>query len=166
LKLLDAEEPVRQEEKKLATWGTDIPQDLVLDQKLLQESLKKVSISYSTFVCSFIADPLFHVLKLGSLFQECQLRCRTAAASVDVFAFEDLTAAELKRLTEGAADGEGAAADEKGSAVADALSEERWHAVVRTGRCCLESDVFWNVVKLNRVSVKRGSSWPHPYNIA
>jgi hypothetical protein len=68
LKLLDAEEPVRQEEKKLATWGTDIPQDLVLDQKLLQESLKKVGISYSTFVCSFIADPLFHVLKLGSFF--------------------------------------------------------------------------------------------------
>jgi pre-mRNA-processing factor SLU7 len=56
LKLLDAEEPVRQEEKKLATWGTDIPQDLVLDQKLLQESLKKVSISYPTFAlpCLFV----------------------------------------------------------------------------------------------------------------
>jgi hypothetical protein len=83
-----------------------------------------------------------------------------------VFVFEDLMVAEWKRLTEGAADGEGAAADEKRAAVADALSEERWRAVVRTGRCCLESDVFWNVVKLSRVSVQRGSSWPHPYNIA
>jgi hypothetical protein len=67
-----------------------------------------------------------------------------------VFVFEDLTAAEWKRLTEGAA------ADEKGAAVADALSEERRRAVIRMGRCCLESDVFWKVVKLNRVSVKRG----------
>jgi hypothetical protein len=58
LKLLGAEEPVRQEEKKLATWGTDIPQDLVLDQKLLQESLKKVSISYSTFALSFLVIPV------------------------------------------------------------------------------------------------------------
>jgi hypothetical protein len=82
-----------------------------------------------------------------------------------VFVFEDLTAAERKRLTEGAVDGEGAAADEKRAAVADALSERR-RVVVRTGRCCLESDVFWNVVKLSRVSVQRGSSWPHPYNIA
>jgi hypothetical protein len=77
-----------------------------------------------------------------------------------VFVFEDLTAAERKRLTEGAADCEGAAADEKGAAVADALSEERRRAVVRTGRCCLELDVFWNVVKLIRVSVKPALAGP------
>lgn len=30
------------EEKNLATWGSDIPDDLVLDEKKLAESLKKV----------------------------------------------------------------------------------------------------------------------------
>ncbi|RLN04488.1 hypothetical protein C2845_PM13G01910 [Panicum miliaceum] len=35
------DEPVQHEEKRLATWGTDVPQDLVLDKKLLEESLKK-----------------------------------------------------------------------------------------------------------------------------
>lgn len=30
------------EEKRLATWGTDIPDDLVLDQGKLAEALKKV----------------------------------------------------------------------------------------------------------------------------
>lgn len=35
------DEPVRHEEKRLATWGTDVPHDLVLDKKLLDESLKK-----------------------------------------------------------------------------------------------------------------------------
>lgn len=38
------------EEKKLATWGTDVPDDLVLDEKLLAESLKKVNISLSCLV--------------------------------------------------------------------------------------------------------------------
>jgi len=41
LKLFNADEPVQHEEKRLATWGTDVPQDLVLDKKLLEESLKK-----------------------------------------------------------------------------------------------------------------------------
>jgi hypothetical protein len=41
----DAEEPVQHEEKRLATWGTDVPDDLVLDKKKLDESLKKVSIT-------------------------------------------------------------------------------------------------------------------------
>jgi len=41
----NAEESVQQEEKRLATWGTDVPDDLVLDKKKLAESLKKVSIS-------------------------------------------------------------------------------------------------------------------------
>jgi hypothetical protein len=31
------------EPKRLATWGTDIPDDLVLDDKLLAEALKKVN---------------------------------------------------------------------------------------------------------------------------
>lgn len=30
------------EEKRLATWGTDVPDDVVLDDKLLAEALKKV----------------------------------------------------------------------------------------------------------------------------
>lgn len=33
------------EEKQLATWGTDIPEDLVLDQEKLALSLKKVNLS-------------------------------------------------------------------------------------------------------------------------
>ncbi|XWS39187.1 hypothetical protein CRYUN_Cryun18bG0028100 [Craigia yunnanensis] len=33
--------PAPAEEKKLATWGTDVPEDLVLDEKLLIEALKK-----------------------------------------------------------------------------------------------------------------------------
>lgn len=34
------------EEKKLATWGTDVAEDLVLDQKLLAEALKKVNMDH------------------------------------------------------------------------------------------------------------------------
>lgn len=33
--------PAQTEEKNLATWGTDVPDDLVLDQKKLDEALKK-----------------------------------------------------------------------------------------------------------------------------
>lgn len=33
------------EGKRLATWGTDLPDDLVLDEDLLAEALKKVSMS-------------------------------------------------------------------------------------------------------------------------
>ncbi|WOL18966.1 pre-mRNA-splicing factor SLU7 [Canna indica] len=33
--------PVQQEEKRLATWGSEVPDDLVLDKKLLAEALKK-----------------------------------------------------------------------------------------------------------------------------
>jgi hypothetical protein len=46
---LNADEPVQQEQKRLATWGTDIPDDLVLDKKLLEESLKKVSATPCNF---------------------------------------------------------------------------------------------------------------------
>ncbi|KAF8648293.1 hypothetical protein HU200_064872 [Digitaria exilis] len=35
------EEPVQHEKKQLATWGTDVPDGLVLDKKKLAESLKK-----------------------------------------------------------------------------------------------------------------------------
>ncbi|MQL95046.1 hypothetical protein Taro_027718 [Colocasia esculenta] len=33
--------PIQREEKNLATWGTEVPADLVLDKKLLAEALKK-----------------------------------------------------------------------------------------------------------------------------
>ena len=32
------------EEKKFASWGTDVPDDLVLDEKLLADALKKVNL--------------------------------------------------------------------------------------------------------------------------
>ncbi|KAJ3690122.1 hypothetical protein LUZ61_019286 [Rhynchospora tenuis] len=35
------DKPVQQEEKRLATWGTEVPEDLVLDKKLLADALKK-----------------------------------------------------------------------------------------------------------------------------
>lgn len=37
-----ADKPVQHEEKQLVTWGTEVPDDLVLDKKLLAEALKKV----------------------------------------------------------------------------------------------------------------------------
>jgi hypothetical protein len=39
-----AETPAPAEEKRLATWGTDVPDGLVLDQKRLAEALKKVNL--------------------------------------------------------------------------------------------------------------------------
>ena len=42
-----ADTPVPKEEKQMATWGTEVPADLVLDKKLLAEALKKVSFSLS-----------------------------------------------------------------------------------------------------------------------
>lgn len=44
------------EEKQLATWGTDIPEDLVLDQEKLALSLKKVNFSYALLLTHF--EPL------------------------------------------------------------------------------------------------------------
>lgn len=38
-----AEVPERAEEKKLAMWGSEVPDDLVLDQKKLAEALQKVN---------------------------------------------------------------------------------------------------------------------------
>lgn len=37
-----AELPAPAEDKRLATWGSEVPDDIVLDEKLLAESLKKV----------------------------------------------------------------------------------------------------------------------------
>lgn len=44
------EKPERHEEKQLATWGTDVPDNLVLDRKLLAEALKKVSCGLLLFI--------------------------------------------------------------------------------------------------------------------
>ncbi|MQM08004.1 hypothetical protein Taro_040853 [Colocasia esculenta] len=35
------DKPIQREEKNLATWGTEVPADLVLDKKLLSEALKR-----------------------------------------------------------------------------------------------------------------------------
>jgi hypothetical protein len=40
---LNTELPPPVEAKRLASWGTDVPDDLVLDDKLLAEALKKVN---------------------------------------------------------------------------------------------------------------------------
>lgn len=46
--------PAPVEEKRLATWGTEVPDDLVLDEKLLVEALRKVTVGYNLFygLCS------------------------------------------------------------------------------------------------------------------
>lgn len=45
---VEPEVAVPAEEKRFATWGTDIPDDLVLDQGKLAEALKKV------YACVFV----------------------------------------------------------------------------------------------------------------
>lgn len=51
---LHAETPVPAEEKRLATWGNDVPDDLLLDQKQLTEALKKVNLgSFDLFYFCF-----------------------------------------------------------------------------------------------------------------
>ncbi|WRX34470.1 hypothetical protein QQP08_026957 [Theobroma cacao] len=40
-KAVSEDVPPPAEEKKLATWGTDVPYDLVIDEKLLTEALKE-----------------------------------------------------------------------------------------------------------------------------
>ncbi|KAK8670948.1 hypothetical protein V6N13_037560 [Hibiscus sabdariffa] len=40
-KVSSEDAPTLAEEKKLATWGTEVPENLVLDEKLLTEALKK-----------------------------------------------------------------------------------------------------------------------------
>jgi hypothetical protein len=39
----ETEAPAPVEEKQLATWGTEVPEDLILDEKLLVEALRKVN---------------------------------------------------------------------------------------------------------------------------
>lgn len=43
------------EEKRLATWGTDVPDDLVLDEKLLADALKKVISIYQLISLIFVS---------------------------------------------------------------------------------------------------------------
>lgn len=52
------------EEKRPATWGSDVPDDLELDQKLLAEALKKVTGPFSV-LCSFfiLSFPTYFLLK-------------------------------------------------------------------------------------------------------
>lgn len=38
--------PAPAEEKRLATWGSEVPNDLMLDEKLLAEALKKVVLDF------------------------------------------------------------------------------------------------------------------------
>ncbi|PNY17357.1 pre-mRNA-splicing factor slu7-like protein [Trifolium pratense] len=39
--IIIADTPTATEEKRFATWGTDVPDDMALDQKKLAEALKK-----------------------------------------------------------------------------------------------------------------------------
>ena len=50
--LLKAEAPVAAEEKRVATWGSEVPDDLVLDQKRLTEALQKVKFFNSIMYCN------------------------------------------------------------------------------------------------------------------
>jgi hypothetical protein len=54
----NAERPARAEEKRLATWGTDVPDGLVVDKKRLVEALKKGEfedlLAFRTSASSFI----------------------------------------------------------------------------------------------------------------
>lgn len=43
---INADTPTQAEEKRLASWGTDVPDDLDLDQKKLAEALKKVILDF------------------------------------------------------------------------------------------------------------------------
>jgi len=58
------------EEKKLATWGTDVPDGLVLDEKLLADALKKVILvpscvaTHSVFVSVFLRLNCIHCNQL------------------------------------------------------------------------------------------------------
>lgn len=46
--------PAPAEEKNLATWGTDVPDDLNLDLKKLAEALKKVSLGTTDSLFCYI----------------------------------------------------------------------------------------------------------------
>lgn len=70
---LKPETPTPAEEKRMATWGTDIPDDLVLDEKLLTKALKKVNMGSESsdlynpphLSCSscYILLPEYHSIK-------------------------------------------------------------------------------------------------------
>lgn len=52
--LMEPDMPAPTEQKQLATWGTDIPDDLLLDQGKLAEALKKVFFSPSKKTVTFL----------------------------------------------------------------------------------------------------------------
>lgn len=49
---LKAEAPAAAEEKRIATWGSEVPEDLVLDQKRLNEALQKVNFFNAIMFCN------------------------------------------------------------------------------------------------------------------
>lgn len=44
--------PAPAQEKRLATWGSEVPEDLVLDEEKLVEALKKVNLFIYIFISS------------------------------------------------------------------------------------------------------------------
>lgn len=70
-----ADAPAPAEEKKLATWGTEVPEDLVLDEKLLTEALKKVNMVYNvSFSCLFTKKTCTYVIVHVCVGQEDERR--------------------------------------------------------------------------------------------
>lgn len=59
--------PTLLEEKRVATWGTEIPDDLVLDEKLLAEALKKVTEVLSFVFVIFLLFLIFFFTSTSSL---------------------------------------------------------------------------------------------------
>ena len=51
----------------MATWGTEIPDDLVLDEKLLAEALKKVTEGLSFIFVIFLLFLIFFCTSTSSL---------------------------------------------------------------------------------------------------
>lgn len=47
--ILKADTQAPEEEKRMATWGTDVPEGVVLDDKLLAKALKKVNLGSESF---------------------------------------------------------------------------------------------------------------------
>lgn len=55
-------EDVPVEEKRHVTWGTDVPEDLVLDEKLLADALKKVCIVSNLLCLVFLVHSFGYLL--------------------------------------------------------------------------------------------------------
>lgn len=52
---MKAEAPALTEEKRLATWGSEVPEDLVLDEKRLADALQKVNSLIQKLPCNNLA---------------------------------------------------------------------------------------------------------------